>query len=302
MVVAKIFGIFSVELVLSQDVSAGMELPQEEPVGMPMEMLVGAPEIPVEMPTLIEMPIGVPIIPEMPMGVPSETPIGNLQMMPVQYDMPLQSALPLEMQWPPTPPFPQSYEQPLDMQFASPELQPTLNSWRRSVADFGLKPLQSGQTVCAQAMTGQWWTADVFHDNMDYTYFLLVQDDVQTQWPRIHWADILDKSCSDFYQAELDKEGQQHQHQLEQHQEFHQDQHQEFHQDQHPDLYQQQQEFHQGRHQEFQQEPQEPQEQKETGRWSARKKTRPWGVISAVAVAGSVPVLYHLTGAAGPAA
>merc|ERR1719329_1937596 len=239
------------------------------------------------MPTLTEMPIGVPIIPEMPIGMPSET-----QLPPVQYDMLLQSALPLEMQWPPTPPFPQSYEQPLDMQFAFPELQTTLNFERRSVADLGLKPLQTGQTVCAQAMTGQWWTADVFHDNTDYTYFLLVQDDLQTRWPRVHWADILDKSCSDFYQAELDKAGQQHQDQLVQRQEFHQDERQEFHQDE-------RQEFHQDEHPD---ELQEPQEQKETGRWSARKKTRPWGVISAAAVAGSVPVLYHLSGAAGPAA
>jgi len=246
----------------------------------------------------------------MAMGAPLQDP----QMMPVQYDMPTQYGqydmptqygLPPETQWPPMPP---SYEQPLDMQFASPELQPTQNVGQKDVADLGLKPLQLGQVVCSQAMTGQWWTAEVFHDNMDYTYFLLIQDDVQTQWPRVHWADILDKSCSDFYQAELDKdEGQQQQElQPEQHQEFHQDPHQELQQQQ------QQQEFQHDQDQELQIQdqdlppqdlPQELQDQKETGRWSAaKKKKRPWGVISAAAVAGSVPILYHLTGAAGPAA
>merc|ERR1719162_576659 len=171
------------------------------------------------------VPLGMPTGAPMAMGAPLQDP----QMMPVQY------GLPPETQWPPMPP---SYEQPLDMQFASPELQPTQNVGQKDVADLGLKPLQLGQVVCSQAMTGQWWTAEVFHDNMDYTYFLLIQDDVQTQWPRVHWADILDKSCSDFYQAELDKDEGQQQQELQpqqQQQEFQHDQ------DPHQELQQQQQ-------------------------------------------------------------
>merc|ERR1719223_495663 len=76
----------------------------------------------------------------------------------------------------------------------------------RGVELLGLKPLVLGQTVCSQASSGQWWPAEVFHDNSDFTYFLIVKDDVQTQWPRVHWADIIDMSCVDFYQGELDRE------------------------------------------------------------------------------------------------
>merc|ERR1719174_2045541 len=194
--------------------------------------------------------------------------------MPPQYNMPTQyGMLPPEMQMPP------SYEQPWDMQFASPELQPTPHAGK-SVADLGLKPLELGQMVCAQAQSGQWWTAEVFHDNMDYTYFLLVQDDVQTQWPRVHWADVLDKSCPDFYQAEIDKEGQP---QLDLQQEVHQelqDSQQQQQQDLNPEIQLQEQDL-SLREESYGEQP----EQKETGRWSAgKKKKRPWGVISAAAV------------------
>merc|ERR1712224_272936 len=163
--------------------------------------------------------------------------------------------------------------------------------------------------VCAQAMSGRWWTAEVFHDNMDYTYFLLVQDDVHTQWPRVHWADILDKSCADFYQAELDKEGQGYMHldvtqQQQQHFEQQQFEQQQFEQQQFEQQQVEQQQFEQQQQQQEQEQQQElpqeveQQEQKESGRWSAAKlkKKKPWAVISAAAVAGTVPILYHLTG------
>lgn len=313
MVVAKFFGLLSFELgVWSQDVGAGMELPPlstGEPVEMPVEMPVGAPEIPMEVPTLPEMPMGVPMgMMGTPMGAPIGIPLQDPQMMPLQYDMPplqydmpmqygtpTQYMLPPEMQMPSMPP---SYEQPWDMQFASPELQPSPYTGRKSVTDLGLKPLELGQMVCAQAQSGQWWTAEVFHDNMDYTYFLLVQDDVLTQWPRVHWADVLDRSCPDFYQAELDKAAQQQEIQQEAHQDFQEDPQQQQQQDPNQEFQIQEQEL------PPQEPPQEPEEPKETGRWSAekKKKKRPWGVISAAAVAGSVPILYHLSGPAGPAA
>merc|ERR1719215_1670856 len=232
------------------------------------------------------------------MGTPLGAPLRDPQMIPVPYDMPTQYALPLETQWPPLRP---SYEQPLDMQFVSPELQPT-HFRQNNVADLGLKPLQLKQMVCAQAMSGQWWTAEVFHDNMDYTYFLLVQDDVQTRWPRVHWADIIDKSCSDFYQAELDREDGQQQQQIqpEQHQELNHAMYQEL-QIQDQDLPLQELQFHQDPNQELQIQDQDlplqelPQEQDKNGRWFAGERKRPLGVISVAALAASVPVLYHLT-------
>merc|ERR1719503_106126 len=112
-----------------------------------------------------------------------------------------------QMQIPSMPP---SYDQPIDMmQFSSlpieAEMQPMAQP-HRGVELLGLKPLVLGQTVCSQASSGQWWPAEVFHDNSDFTYFLIVKDDVQTQWPRVHWADIIDMSCVDFYQGELDRE------------------------------------------------------------------------------------------------
>merc|ERR1719265_533572 len=161
-----------------------MEMPMG---GMPMEMPMG---VPMGMPT--EMPMGMPM--EMPMGVPTDIPMGVPMGMPM--DM---------MQMPP------SYEQPLDMQFGGVPWAYRINSLLGQATDknieaLGLKPLTVGQLVCSQASSGQWWDAEVFHDNQDYTYFLLVKDDVQTQWPRVHWSDIIAQSCAEFYQSEIDKE------------------------------------------------------------------------------------------------
>merc|ERR1719223_2493832 len=188
----------------------------------------------------------------------------------------------------------------------------------RGVELLGLKPLVLGQTVCSQASSGQWWPAEVFHDNSDFTYFLIVKDDVQTQWPRVHWADIIDMSCVDFYQGELDREfgradqlqEQQQQQESEQQPEQQQPEQQQQQQQLQQQQWAEQQQRWAAQQQQWQeqdvqhgQEPQQEEGQKPQRFPIAKKKqAAPWKVVSAAAVAGSVPLLYHLSGAAGPAA
>lgn len=304
---------------IPMEMPAGVDMP---PLGVPMGVPMESPGVPVGMPPVgvpggepMEMPVGAAQLGGMPAfdpqmaaqfgGVPTYDPQMAAQFggvptidpqMAAQFglDANFQGAQDgIPMQYGAMPP---SYEQPLDMQFASPELQPTPEQpFGIGVEDIGLKPLSVGQIVCAQASTGQWWDAEVFFDNRDFTYFLLVRDDVHTQWPRVHFADIIDRSCADFYQGELDREGMGQQEQQQQ-QYFQQEPElQQIPELQHQELQQQQ--------EHVLQEQQHEEPSAETGRFPVGKKKKvPWGVVSAAAVAGSVPILYHLSGAAGPAA
>merc|ERR1719162_2824037 len=195
-------------------------------MGMPMGMQMGVP---------MGVPMGTPM--GTPMGVPMSTQDASTGM-PLQHGLPMQYGMPdySQMQIPSMPgmqygmfdysqmqipSMPPSYEQPIDMmQFSSlpieAEMQPVAQP-NKGVELLGLRPLVIGDTVCSQASSGQWWDAEVFHDNSDFTYFLIVKDDMQTQWPRVHWSDIIDRSCADFYQGELDREnGEEDQHQEQQ--------------------------------------------------------------------------------------
>lgn len=164
----------------------------------------------------------------------------------------------------------------------------------------GITPLAVGQICCAQAADGRWWDVEVFHDNRDFTYVVLVKDDVHTSWPQCHRASMLDRSCDEFYRTKMLEDKQQ-EHQQEHHQEHPQGQQQE-ESDDLPPVDQQQAD-----------QPQIGQQQEDLPvaqnadtpeRWPStfKKSQLPWRQLSAIAAAGSVPLLYHLTGAAGVSA
>lgn len=308
------FGAFVNFGVLSQDASmvdlppvsqddgthpAMVEVPIGEPVMMQepgVDPLMGLPAQ--EMPPSYEQPMEMPPVHEQPAD--TEVPA---QEMPQVYEQPVEQ--PVDMQFAyselPAQEMPPVYQQPVDMQFAqmppvyeqpveqfqfaSPEVQAAEPWVEKSVEALGLKPFTEDQIVCAQAQSGLWWNAKVFHDNQDYTYFLLVQDEVHTQWPRVHWADIIDSSCSDFYQGGLD--GPQYGKEDAGQDNLVQQRQQQF-----------QQALQSGQSLQPGQQPSSP------GKWPAGKpkKQIPWALLSGAAVAGSVPILYHMSGASGPAA
>merc|ERR1719503_482709 len=149
----------------------------------------------------------------------------------------------------------------------------------RGVELLGLKPLVLGQTVCSQASSGQWWPAEVFHDNSDFTYFLIVKDDVQTQWPRVHWADIIDMSCVDFYQGELDREfgrADQLQEQQQQQESEQQPEQQEPEQQQQEQYWAEQQQQQQSAEQQWAEQQQQLQQQQQQQQWAEQQQQQQW--------------------------
>merc|ERR1711865_758930 len=114
-----------------------------------------------------------------------------------------------------------------------------------------------------------------------------------------HWAEIIRLPCADFYQGELDNEAQQEE-QPQQQDDPQELQYQQELQDQQELQYQQELLYQQDLPPDQQQ---QQQEEPNTGRWAVEKPKRkmPWAVVSGAALAGAVPLIYHL-GAAGPAA